>query len=147
MEVILKEDIETLGTTGQIVKVSDGYARNFLVPRGLAMAATPANRKLVDDMREAYLKKQAKLKDEAQELAKLLAKVSITIKAKAGENDHLFGSVTAMDIERELSKQNFTIDRRSIQLDEPIKSLGTQKVNVKLHREVSQEIEVNVVAE
>mgnify|MGYP000905527505 CR=1 FL=1 len=121
MEVILREDIEKLGQRGQVVKVASGYARNFLLPRRLAVTATEANKKIVEQEREAHLRKEAKLASEAADLGKLLTAVEITLKAKAGENDQLFGSVTAKDIAEALEAKNFSIERRKIQLDEPIK--------------------------
>lgn len=145
MEVILREDVENLGNRGQIVKVKEGYARNFLLPRRLAVTASDANRKLIEQERQSWLRKEAKVKSEAEELGKIMSAVTITIKAKAGENDHLFGSVTAQDIAAALEGQKFNIDRKKIALDEPIRQLGEYKVAVKLHREVSIELPVNVV--
>lgn len=147
MEVILRDDVEKLGTRGQIVKVADGYARNFLLPRNLAMPATDANRKIVEQERKSHLRKEAKLSSEAADLATLLKGVSVTIRQKAGEQDQLFGSVTAQDIADALSKRGFSIDRKKIQLDDPIKSLGEFKVNVRLHRDVNTEIGVTVARE
>jgi large subunit ribosomal protein L9 len=147
MEVILREDIEKLGTRGQVVKVAPGYARNFLLPKRLAVAATGANKKIVEQERQAHLRKEAKLASDASDLGKMLANVVVTIHAKAGEQDQLFGSVTAKDIADGLEKQNYTIDRRKIQLAEPIRQLGEHKVPLKLHREVSVDITVNVVKE
>jgi large subunit ribosomal protein L9 len=147
MEIILREDVEKLGTRGQVVKVASGYARNFLLPKRLAVAATEANKKIVEQERQAHLRKEAKLKNEAEDLGKILAGVSVSIAQKAGENDQLFGSVTAKDIAEALEKQNFTVDRRKIQLDEPIRQLGEHRVTVRLHREVPIEITVNVVKE
>ena len=147
MEVILREDIEKLGHRGQVVKVAAGYARNFLLPRRLAVAATDANRKIVDQEREAHLRREAKLASEAADLAKLLATVEITLRAKAGENDQLFGSVTSKDIAEALEAQKYNIERRKIQLDEPIKQLGDHKVPIRLHKDVTAEITVHVVRE
>ncbi len=147
MEIILREDVEKLGARAQVVKVASGYARNFLLPKRLAVAATESNKKIVEQERQAHLRKEAKLKNEAEDLGKILAGVSVTIAQKAGENDQLFGSVTAKDIAEALEKQNFTVDRRKIQLDEPIRQLGERKVTVRLHREVPIEITVNVVKE
>lgn len=147
MEVILREDVEKLGTRGQLVKVAPGYARNYLLPKRLAVAATESNKKIVEQERQAHLRKDAKLASEATELGKLIAAASITIKAKAGENDHLFGSVTAQDIANALEAQKFNIDRKKIVLDEPIRTLGDHKVVVKLHRDVSVEVPVSVVKE
>lgn len=144
MEVILREDIEKLGARGQVVKVADGFARNFLLPRRLAVPATEANRKIVEQERQAALRREAKEKAAAEELAKMLAGVTLTTVQKAGEADHLFGSVTAKDIAEMLEKQGYTIDRKKIVLDHPIKTLGEHKVTLKLHREVSVEIPVVV---
>ena len=147
MEIILREDVEKLGARGQVVKVASGYARNFLLPKRLAVPATEANKKIVEQERQAHLRREAKLKGEAEDLGKMLAGVTVAIAQKAGENDQLFGSVTAKDIAEALEKQNFTVDRRKIQLDEPIRQLGEHKVTVRLHREVPVEITVNVVKE
>ncbi|MCL4402303.1 MAG: 50S ribosomal protein L9 [Acidobacteria bacterium] len=147
MEIILREDMDRLGSRGQVVKVADGYARNYLLPRHLAVPATDANRKIVEQERQAHLRREAKLQSEAQDLAKLLTGVSVTIAQKAGENDQLFGSVTSKDVADALEKQNFTIDRRKILLEEPIKQLGEFKVPVRLHRDVTAEITVQVLKE
>jgi len=147
MEVILREEIEKLGTRGQVVKVADGYARNFLLPRRLAVAATEANKKIVEQERQAHLRRETKIAADAAELGKLMSSVELTIAQKAGENDQLFGSVTAADIATALEKAGYTIERRKINLDEPIKTLGDFKVTVKLHREVAVDIPVHVVRE
>jgi len=147
MEIILREDVEKLGSRGQVVKVAPGFARNFLLPRRLAVLATEANKKIVEQERQAALRREAKEKTDAEDLAKLMAPVSVTIAQKAGEQDQLFGSVTAKDIAEALEKQNYTIDRRKIHLAEPIKQLGEHKVPVRLHRDVTIEITVNVVKE
>ena len=147
MEVILREDIEKLGHRGQVVKVAPGYARNFLLPQRLAVPATDANRKIVEQERDAYLRREAKVKSEAEDLAKLMSGVTLTIARKAGDEGHLFGSVTPQDIVDALASQNFTIERRKVQLGDPIKNVGEYKVPLRLHREVTQEITVNVVAE
>ena len=147
MDVILREDIDNLGARGQVVHVAAGYARNFLLPKRLAVAATESNKKIVEQERQAHLRKEAKLQTEAEDLGKMLGGVAITISQKAGENDQLFGSVTAKDIADALEKQHFTIDRRKIQLEEPIKQLGEHKLAVRLHRNVTVEVTVNVVRE
>ena len=147
MEVILRDDVEKLGSRGDVVKVADGYARNFLLPKRLAVPATAANKKIVEQERQAHLRREATLKGEAEELARLLNGVSVTIAQKAGEQEQLFGSVTAKDIAEALEKQNFSIDRRKIHLAEPIRQLGQFPVEVKLHREVTAEIQVVVVPE
>ena len=147
MEVILREDIEKLGNRGEVVKVAPGYALNFLLPKKLAVAATSANKKIVEQERQSHLRKEAKHKTEAEDLSKLLTGVSVTIAQKAGENDQLFGSVTSKDVGDALAARNFTIDRRKIQLDEPIKQLGEYKVPVRLHKDVTAEVTVVVVKE
>ena len=147
MDVILREDIDKLGARGQVVNVAAGYARNFLLPRRLAVAATESNKKIVEQERQSHLRKEAKLETEAGDLGKMLNGVTITIAQKAGENDQLFGSVTAKDVAEALEKKNFTIDRRKIQLDDPIKQLGEHKLAVRLHRNVTAEVTVNVVRE
>lgn len=147
MEVILKEDVEKLGHRGQVVKVSDGHARNFLLPRNLAVPATEANKKIIEQERQAHLRKEAKLASEAADLAKMMTSVSITIRQRAGENDQLFGAVTAQDIVAALAAQGYTIERKKIVLDQPIKQLGEYKIPVKLHREVTTEITVTVAKE
>ncbi len=147
MEIILREDIENLGARGEVVKVAAGYARNFLLPKKLAVAATDSNRKIVEQERQAHLRKEVKQKGEAEELAKLVGAVTVTIARKAGENDQLFGSVTANDISDALTAQKYNVERRKIHLDDPIRTLGEHKVTVRLHREVTAEITVNVVRE
>jgi large subunit ribosomal protein L9 len=147
MELILREDIDKLGQRGQLVKVTSGYARNYLLPRKLAVAANESNKKIVEQERQAHLRRETKVVGEAQELAKLMSAVDVTIAQKAGENDQLFGSVTAGDIVVALEKLGYTIDRKKVQLDDPIKTLGDFKVTVKLHRGVSLELPVHVVRE
>lgn len=147
MEVILREEVEKLGSRGQVVKVKDGYARNFLLPRRIAVPATEANKKIIEQERQSWLRKEAKVKEDAAELAKLMTGVTVEFARKAGEEDHLFGSVTAMDIEDALAKKGFTIERKKIQLEEALKTLGEHKVPVKLHKEVTVEVTVNVVKE
>jgi len=147
MEVILREDIDKLGNRGEIVKVAAGFARNFLLPKRLAVTATEANRKIVEQERQAHLRKETKIKSEAEDLSKLMTGVTVTIAQKAGEQDQLFGSVTAKDVADALALKNFTIDRRKIQMEEPIKQLGEFKVPVKLHKDVTAEVTVVVVKE
>ncbi len=145
MQLILRQDIDNLGPRGALVKVADGYARNFLLPNRLAVPATEANKKIVEQEREAHLRREAKVKGEAEGLAQLMANVSVTLRHRAGENNQLFGSVTAKDIAEALAAQNFHIERRKIQLDEPIRTVGEYKVPVRLYRDVS--VDVNVVVE
>src|SRR5271155_3104569 len=147
MEVILREDVEKLGSRGQVVKVAPGYARNFLIPKKLAVTATDSNKKIVEQERQSHLRKEAKAQGEAQDLAKLMTGVSVTISQKAGENDQLFGSVTSKDVADALAAKNYVIDRRKVLLEEPIKSLGEFKVPVRLHKEVTAEVTVLVVKE
>jgi len=147
MELILREDVEKLGVRGQVVKVADGYARNFLLPRRLAVIANEANKKIVEQERQAHLRKEAKEKASAQELGNMMAGVAVSIYQKAGEQDQLFGSVTAKDIADALESQNYRIERRKIHLPEPIKQLGEHKVPIRLHRDVTIEITVNVLRE
>jgi large subunit ribosomal protein L9 len=147
MEVILREDIEKLGTRGDVVKVTPGYARNFLLPRRLAVAATSSNKGIVEQERQGHLRKEAKLQADAADLGKMMSSVEVTIAQKAGENDQLFGSVTAADVAVALEKMGYTIERRKVQLDEPIKTLGDFKVAVRLHKEGSIEIPVHVIRE
>ena len=145
MEVILREDVEQLGGRGEVVKVAAGYARNFLLPKRLAVAATESNKKIVEQEKQAYLKREAKAQGESEDLAKLIQGQVITISQKAGENDHLFGSVTTKDIADALEQKGFTIDRRKIQMDEPIRTLGEFEVPVRLHRAVTTNLKVHVV--
>jgi large subunit ribosomal protein L9 len=147
MEVILREDIDKLGSRGQVVKVAPGYARNFLLPRRLAVAATDSNKNIVEQERQGHLRKDAKLQSDASDLAKMMADVQVTIAQKAGGNDQLFGSVTAGDVAVALEKLGYQIDRRKVHLEEPIKTLGDFKVTVRLHKEVAVDIPVHVVRE
>ncbi|HEY1947228.1 MAG TPA: 50S ribosomal protein L9 [Bryobacteraceae bacterium] len=147
MEVILREDIGTLGARGAVVKVANGYARNYLLPKRLAVAATESNKKIVAQERDAHLRREAKLQSESEELAKLMGNITLTFRHKVGENDHLFGSVTAKDISDALEAQGYHLERRKIQLEEPIRTLGEHDVTLRLHREVSTQIKVLVEAE
>ena len=147
MEVILRDDIEKLGQRGQVVKVAAGYARNFLLPRRMAVAATSSNKKIVEQERQAHLRRETKVTGEAQELAKMMSAVEVTIAQKAGENDQLFGSVTSSDIAAALEKLGYNVDRKKIQLDDSIKTLGDYKASIRLHREVSVDIPIHVVRE
>jgi large subunit ribosomal protein L9 len=147
MEVILREDIEKLGSRGQIVKVASGYARNYLLPKKLAVAATASNKKIIEQERQAHLRREAKEKSSAEDLARMMTGVSVTIAQKAGELEQLFGSVTSKDIAEALERQNYHIERRKIHLEEPIRQLGEFQVPIRLHREVTVEITVRVVPE
>ena len=147
MEVILLENIEKLGARGQVLKVADGYGRNYLLPKKLAVAATPQNRKWVAQQRVRFLKLEAKEKAEAEDLAKLMEGAAIVVTRRSGEKGQLFGSVTAIDIEEGLAAQGYKIDRRKIQLGNPLKSLGEFDVPIKLHREVIVNVKVKVEGE
>lgn len=147
MEVILKEDVANLGHRGDVVKVADGYGRNFLLPRKLALQATAANKAVIEQMKAAAARRSAAEKVVAEELAAKLQPVVLTFTRKSGESGHLFGSVTSADVAAELAAQGFEIDRRKIELKEPLKSLGNFEVNVKLHREVVAHVKVKVLGE
>ncbi|HEV2426267.1 MAG TPA: 50S ribosomal protein L9 [Terriglobia bacterium] len=147
MEVILIENVDKLGHRGQLVKAADGYGRNYLLPKKLAIAASPQNRKWVEQQRVRFLKLEAKEKGEASDLAQILEGVSLTFARKSGEQGALFGSVTAIDIAEGLSAQGYKIDRRKIQLSNPLKVVGEYDIPVRLHRDVTATIKVKVEAE
>lgn len=147
MQIILQEDVEKLGTRGQLVEVAEGYARNFLLPRKLGLEATAGNLKRLEKMRANFAKKEATEKAAAQQQGELLAAVSLEFTRKAGENDQLFGSVTSADIAEALAAKGFEIDKKRIVLAEPIKIMGEYEVAVKLHREVSANVKVAVKKE
>jgi large subunit ribosomal protein L9 len=147
MEVILKEDVNNLGHRGDVVKVAEGYGRNFLLPRRLAIEATAANKAVIDQMQQSAVRRSAREKSDAEAQVGQLDQVSLVFKRKVGDNEHLFGSVTSAEIAQELEHHGFTIDRRKIQLDEPLKQLGEFHVPVKLHREVTAHVKVTVQAE
>jgi large subunit ribosomal protein L9 len=147
MRIVLREDVDKLGRRGEIVKVSDGYARNFLLPKKKALPATEGNLKVIEREKRRYLVRQSKEKEEAQALAQRVAGVSCTIVRKVGENEMLYGSVTGADIAEFLLKEGISIDKRRIQLEEPIKALGIYTVPVRLHPEVPAEVKVWVVKE
>lgn len=147
LQVILNEDVEHLGSVGDIVEVSPGYGRNFLLPRNLAVLATSRNVKQMSHTRRLIDQKRAKQLKTATALARRLSDVSVTIAKAVGEEDRLFGSVTSREIEDALTKQGHTIDKRAIMLDAPIKSLGVYSVDIKCHADVRAQIKVWVVAE
>jgi len=147
MELILREDIEHLGRRGEVVQVKSGYGRNFLLPRKLAMVVTAGNRKVAEQEKASAVKRDAREQSDAQKLAEMLAKVTLTVARKAGESGVLFGSVTSLDVAEELHKKGFEIDRRKIHLDEPFKQLGDFQVAVRLHKEVTASVQVQVVPE
>ncbi len=144
MEVILKEDVNKLGHRGDVVKVADGYGRNYLLPGKLAIEATLANKAVIEQMKSSAVRKSAKEKTEAESLAALLNAVELVFERKVGEHEHLFGSVTSGDIAHALEAQGYTIDRRKISLEDPLKQIGEYHVPVKLHREVTSHVKVTV---
>ncbi len=147
MEVILKEDVAKLGSRGDVIKVAEGYGRNFLLPKKLAIEATPANRAVIEQMKAAAVRRQAREKGDAESLGKQLAGVELGFTRKSGEHDQLFGSVTSADIARELEHKGFSIDRRRIQLDEPLKAVGNFSVPIKLHKDVVVPVKVTIQKE
>ncbi len=147
MEVILKEDVANLGHRGDVVKVADGYGRNYLLPRKLALQATASNKSVIEQMKAAAARRAATEKAQAEALASQLATVSLVFTRKSGDSGHLFGSVTAADIAHELAAKGFDVDRRKIQLVEPLKSTGDVTVPVRLYREVIAQLSVRVLAE
>ncbi|SRR5258706_10393428 len=147
MEVILRQDVDKLGHRGELVRVAAGYARNFLLPRNLAMAATAGNKKVIEQEKVASVRREAVEKADAEKLGGMLTGVVLTIRRKAGEGDQLFGSVTSIDVADALAAQGYQIDRRKIHMDDPIKSLGDFDVVVKLHKDVPSTVKVQVVKE
>ncbi|MDA8052739.1 MAG: 50S ribosomal protein L9 [Deltaproteobacteria bacterium] len=147
MKVILKEDIQDLGTMGDMVNVADGYGRNFLLPKKLAIPATKVNIKTVEHEKRLIKKRKGEILRKVTDIKNNLEKAEINIAAKVGKNDKMFGSITSMDIEDKLKEIGFNIDRKSIMLDSPIKDLGIQTVKIKLHPEIIVEIKVDVVPE
>jgi large subunit ribosomal protein L9 len=147
MEVILRADVPKLGQRGQVVNVAPGYARNYLLPRKLAMPASAGNMKVVEQEKASAVRREATEHGQAQDLASQLAEVTVTIARKVGEADHLFGSVTALDIADALEAKGFHLDRRKIHLEEPIKHLGEYDVPLRLHRELHTTLKVQVVRE
>jgi large subunit ribosomal protein L9 len=147
MDVILRQDVDKVGAAGELVTVKDGFARNFLLPRGLAYAATDANRRRLEAERAQKGRKHAAEVQASKDVASRLEAVSLTFTMKAGEGDKLFGSVTAGDIAERLTGEGFGIDRKAVELDEPLKALGVYKVPVRLHAEVKPEVRVWVVRE
>src|ERR1041385_9002573 len=137
MEVILKEDVAKLGSRGDVVKVAEGYGRNFLLPRRLAIEASAGNKKVIEQMRAAAVRRSAKEKAQAEELAKQFDGVSVSFQRRSGEHDQLFGSVTSGDVADALERKGFNIDRRKIKLHEPLKSLGEFTVPIRLHKDVA----------
>jgi large subunit ribosomal protein L9 len=147
MEIILRETIDTLGRAGQVVKVADGYARNYLLPKKLAYVATPGNLKVIEFERQSLIRKDAKQSDEAIKLKEMLEKVELVIRRKVGDQDTLFGSVTNSDVADELEKKGFTIEKRKIHMDDHIKKLGDFEIPVRLFKDVNATIKLKVEAE
>lgn len=147
MEVILKEDVEKLGQRGDVVKVANGYGRNYLLPKKLAFEATSGNKAVIEQMKQSALRRAAREKSDAEALLSQVNAVILSFERKVGENEHLFGSVTSADIAQELERTGFTIDRRKIQIDEPLRQIGEFQVPVRLHREVTAHITVKVQPE
>jgi large subunit ribosomal protein L9 len=144
MEVILKEDVPKLGNRGEVVKVAEGYGRNFLLPKKLAIEATTANKSVIEQMKAAAVRRSAKEKADAEALSKQFDGLEVSFTRKAGENDQLFGSVTASDIAEALEKKSFHVDRRKIQLHESLKTIGEFIVPIKLHKDVTTHLKVTV---
>ena len=144
MEVILKEDVPKLGSRGDVIKVAEGYGRNFLLPKKLAIEATKANKAVIAQMKEAAIRRHQKDKADAEALAAQLNSVSLTVTRRSGEHDQLFGSVTSSDIATLLEQKGFNIDRRKISLDEPLKTLGEFNVPVRLFKDVTAHVKVTV---
>ncbi len=147
MEIILRETIENLGRAGQVVKVADGYARNYLLPRKLAYLATPGNLKVIDSERQSLLKKEARQQEDAEKLKQMLDGVEVTIRRKVGEQDVLYGSVTNADVAEELEKKGYQIEKRKIQMDDHIKTLGEFQIPIRLFKDVISHVKLKVEAE
>jgi large subunit ribosomal protein L9 len=147
MEVILKEDVVKLGSRGDVVKVAEGYGRNYLLPRKLAIEATSGNKSVIEQMKAASVRRSAKEKTQAEALSKQFDGVSVSFQRRTGEHDQLFGSVTSSDIAEALAKKGFDVDRRKIQLHEPLKTLGEFAIPVKLHRDVTAHLKVLIEKE
>lgn len=145
MEVILRQAVEKLGHPGDIVKVSPGYARNFLLPRGYAYEATPGNKRRIEQERQRLDAAEESRRGSAQDLATRIEQVSLTFSARVGEEGKLFGSVTSADIAQQMAEQGFSIEKRQIELKEPIKALGVYRVPIRLHADVHPEIKVWVI--
>ncbi len=147
MKVILKEDVKNLGHMGEVVNVSDGYAINFLFPKNFAVEANTKNIKEFEHNKKVIFEKAAKLKASVKSIADKLSSLSLTIKAKTGEDDKLFGSITNMNIAEALALEGYDIDKKKIIIEDPIRRLGEYSVTIKLHQELSAEVKVRVVQE
>ncbi len=144
MEVILKEDVQKLGHRGDVVKVADGYGRNYLLPGKLAIEATSANKAVIEQMKASAIRKSIKEKAASEDFAKQISAVELTFERKVGDGEHLFGSVTSGDIAQALETQGHKVDRRKIALEEPLKTLGEFHVPIKLHRDVTAHVKVTI---
>jgi len=147
MKVVLKDDIKNVGKVGQIVDVADGYARNYLVPRGLAVEANIKNLKSLEHEKKIIQEKAKRIKNSSQTLSDKISTMTLVIKAKAGDEGKLFGAVTSMDIAELLKNEGIEMDKKKISLDEPIKRLGSYSVNIKIHPEISTHLNIQVVEE
>ena len=147
MEVILKEDVNKLGSRGDVVKVAEGYGRNYLLPRKLAIVANDSNKAVITQMKAAAVRRSAKEKAQAEELSKQFEGLSVSFQRRSGEHDQLFGSVTSGDIAEGVAKKGINLDRRQIQLHDPLKTLGEFTVPVKLHKDVTAHLKVVIEKE
>jgi large subunit ribosomal protein L9 len=147
MEIILREAIDTLGSAGQIVKVADGYARNYLLPRKLAYLVTPGNLKVMEFERQNLVRKEAKQKDEAEKLKEMIEKVELSIRRKVGEQNALYGSVTNSDVADELEKKGFVVEKRKIHMADHIKQTGEFQIPIRLFKDVVAHIKLKVEAD
>ena len=147
MEIILRETIDNLGRAGQVVKVADGYARNYLLPKKLAYVATPGNLKVIEAERQSLLRKEAKQKEDAEKLQQMLEAVEVTIRRKVGEQDALYGSVTNSDVAEALEKKGFEIEKRKIHMEDHIKTVGEFSIPIRLFKDVTAHIKLKVEPE
>ncbi len=147
MKVFLKEDVKSLGKIGEVVNVAEGYARNYLIPKKLAVEANTKNVKEFEHQKRMMKEKMNKMREASKSLAEEMSSVRLTIKAKAGDEEKLFGSVTAMDIAEALKAAGYDVDKRKVQLEEPIKRLGSYTVDIKIHPEITAKVTVEVVSD
>lgn len=147
MEVILRADVPKLGHRGEVVTVAEGYARNYLLPRKMAVMASTGNKKVIEQEKAAAVRREVSDKAQAEQLAKMLADVTVVVARKAGEEDQLYGSVTSIDVAEALQAKGYTVDRRKIHVEDPIKTLGEFQVPLRLHHEVEATVKLQVVRE
>jgi large subunit ribosomal protein L9 len=147
MEVILRADVPKLGHRGEVVNVAEGYARNYLLPRKMAVAATAGNRKVIEQEKAASVRREVTDKAQAEQLAKMLADVTVVVARKAGEEDQLYGSVTSIDVAEALQTKGYNVDRRKIHVEDPIRTLGEFQVPLRLHHDVEATVKLQVVRE